>query len=563
MPLTTDEIRDAKAELDALRIARSRDVAACPIRYFTTEDRPSQTPFFYDRHPIIGISAGRRAGKTMAKTARGVIALTGIEPIALKGSLALLPKPPVRERVWCVDLVRMVKEVFLPMFTGLIPPAMLAQSGSQKTPGFDQATNTLNLTNGSRVQFMSYELRAGKGESTEQEIVDLDEIGPYEIYTSQKARLLTPRDFWSYMFIGGTRAGEAMPWDVQWFEEEVVKCGPKGKGGISHHEFSTQENLDAIADERGGANSEAYKDRQQQIANSWTDEERSVFVGGKSDYTGLTVYPKWSDVANIYSVPGVTAQVFPELARLGYGRVWCGMDHGEGAGVTVVVYVFVASKDVPEIDIAAGDYVQFAEYWRRNATIISHLPALQANQRASRPAGYLCDLHMWDKTAAAAGLSAAALYSRPKLLRDIVTAMHPDAEFDGFDLTPIGPLYRAKSEPGSVDSGIEAVSAVLLPRGGEQCWPRYRVLRGTSPYTIRGFHRWQRKRDPEQRIAGEKYAKRDKDQMDAVRYIITARPETIELLSEDDLQPGSADPYTGIALSQLCPLSDGIPGGLE
>ena len=558
-------LRDAMEELRALKARRSRDAAKCPIRYFSTEGRPHQTAFFHDQHPIQGVSAGRRAGKTFcAGAARPIIAMTGIQPIAkeLRGALDILPKPPVRVRVWCMDLVRMVKNVVRPFLKELLPPDMIDRAKCHDIVNEKDAT--CYLKNGSTYEVLSYELRKGKGESAEKDIVYCDEVPPYEIFTGQKLRLLTPREVWSYMWIGGTRSGDAMPWNVQWFEDEIVRWGAAGNGAVSHHEFDTEENLEAVARERGGDDPEAYAERQAQIIGTLSEEERAVFIGGKSDRTSLTVFPMYSETGNRYNVGGVSPETFVKLAASGYGDVWCGMDHGFGSsGATALVYVFIARKDIREIKVAKGDFIQIGEYYRRNARVIVNIRPLQELHRRFNPKGYFVDLHAWDRDAALVGMSAAMLYSDPKRLRDVTAALHPDVDMTDFDLTPIAPLYRAGNKAKSLDGRIQLVAGLLLARQGEVDWPRYRVMEATSPMTCKAFRGWQRKKDPETGLPGDKYSKYLKDCMDAVGYLCVANP----LQFEDDSEPTSVrvgvDAFTGLSMAQLCPLAGGIAGGLQ
>ena len=534
------QVREAR---DALlrRIAEKR--AACPIKYFSTEGRPSQTPFFYDAHPITAVVAGRGAGKTMAVRARTVEAMTGIEPLSLSGSLELLPKPPIHVRDWCVDLTRVVDEVLLPLYWALIPPALLDTAYGRR--GYNSEKHSLRLLNGSSVMFMSHELRRGAQEAAAVDINAFCEIPPEATYTSQKARIF--RRPLPYMWIEGTRAGQAMPWDVQWIDRRILRGGDGD--AVSWHELDTRENLDAIANEQGVTEEgvAAVKERQEQIIASMTDEERAVIVGGKADWTPGIVYKQYHDAVHTYDVAGMTREIFAALASEGYGDIWCGMDYGVGHP-TVVEFVYIAKRPFRELKIIEGDWIVVAEYYRANANIVHHLPVLQEFQRLFRPQMWICDPHMYDKKPMIAPV---VLYVRPDILQKVETALGSPCKLP--DLTPIGPFRPGDN---NVQAGIEVVSGLLAPRVEPFPWPKLRILQRAAPWLRRSFQEWQRKPDAELRVGEDRYSEHMKDAADALRYLAMARPD---MGMGAKPQPGAGMPVDrqGIPLNMLAGLGMG------
>ncbi len=537
---TSPELSDAQLleARDTLLRGIAAKKAACPIKYFSTGGRPSQTPFFYDKHPITAVVAGRGAGKTMAVRARTVMAMTGIEPLALPGSLALLPKPPIHIRDWCVDLTRVVDEVLLPLYWELIPPALLDLDHGRR--GYNSEKHSIRLLTGTTAMFMSHELRKGAQEAAAVDINDFCEIPPERTYASQKARIF--RRPLPYMWIEGTRAGQAMPWDVQWVDRRILRGGDGD--AVSWHELDTMENLNAIAAEQGGTEEgiEAILLRQKQIIDSMTDEERAVVVGGLADWTPGIIYKTYCDALHTYDVEGMTADVFVGMAREGWGDIWCGMDYG-GAHPTVVEYCYVAKRPLPEVQIVEGDWIVIHEYYRANANVVHHLPALQERQRKFRPRMYVCDPHMWDKRPVVAP---AFLYAKPELLQRVETALGSARKLT--DLTPIGPLRPGNN---NVDTGIQMVSALLMPRAEPFPWPRLRILRGQAPWLRRGLLEWQRKADCELRVGEDKYTEHMKDPCDSLRYLVVAQPDRGNVPVGDYAPAVPVDPNTGIPLNYL------------
>ena len=227
----------------ALERLRAQDRADCPIAYFSVEKRPSQRPFFYDEHPTCFLFCGMRAGKTTILVARTAMAMAGVEPLNLPGSLKLLPKPPVKVRHWCTDLTKAGENVILPMYLGLLPPSLLDKRNG--TDGYNRSKHTLRLTNGSFMELMSYEMPGTKTGMAERDIVNLDEAPREELYESQYARILTTGGFiWGAMTLDEVRT----TWPIWWIDRRILRKGD-GEDVVNHHYLSTEENVMALAEE--------------------------------------------------------------------------------------------------------------------------------------------------------------------------------------------------------------------------------------------------------------------------------------------------------------------------
>lgn len=552
------------AELALLEAEDEADARACPLLYFTTKHRPSQKPFFYDESMVCALLSGNKAGKDECLTARLAILFSRgeYEPLDLPGSFApfrnfknVVYGRPMRAWYVCPEL-DLWRSLIVKKLLKYIPKELLDGKKSADGSGYNRGDETIYLLDGSSIVGRSstgFKQDKGKSEGDDVDVVCLSEGQPEWLFDECMSRILSTNGMIWYAV---TRNSKTCSYPLGYIRSRIVRHPPNVK--TSSYALSSEENNEAAAkeaDELGLSElAKAIRDHWTNTWNTMTEEQRAVQLGGEwSGQAGL-VFPTFNETEHIYRVQDVPdaklADVFTALAAQGYGEIVAGMDHGKGHP-TVVTYFYVAKRPIEGLRLIEGDWVAFWEYYRTHATIIDHLPQLQANHKRFHPKQYWCDPHMWDDIDAMAGCSPVMLYSSPKQLRDIVQARHPGVQVA--DLTTVAPMSKGLNRPGSVSAGVQVLSAMLKRRAEPFPWPRLRMTSAVK-WGKRGFEEWMEK-DTETGGSDDRYSETLKDPVDSFRY-------PIQRLSDlhceaDEPEPSwqiPVDAYTGAGLDQLCSL---------
>lgn len=125
---------------------------------------------------------GNRSGKTTGGVVEDLYWLKGEHPYRR------IPEPPIRGRFVTTSLIDGVEKVALPEFSRWCPPSLLINGSWMDS--YDKTLRTLNLANGSFVEFMSYDQDIEKFAGTSRHFVHYDEEPPKSIYTECNMRLL-------------------------------------------------------------------------------------------------------------------------------------------------------------------------------------------------------------------------------------------------------------------------------------------------------------------------------------------------------------------------------------
>lgn len=153
---------------------------------------------------------GNRSGKTYSSVAEDCYWITGTHPYINT------PEPPVRGRVVTVDFTYGLEQIILPLFKSLLPPRYL-KNGSWED-SYSKSLRTLTLSNGSTIEFMSYEQETEKFAGTSRHFVHFDEEPPLHIYNECLARLVDTDGAW---WISMTPV-EGLTWTF----EKIYEKGP-------------------------------------------------------------------------------------------------------------------------------------------------------------------------------------------------------------------------------------------------------------------------------------------------------------------------------------------------
>lgn len=135
---------------------------------------------------------GNRSGKTVGGAVESVWWLTGKHPYIET------PKPPVRGRCISVDLLHGVEQIVKPEISRWLPPSELQEGSWEKS--YNNELRILTLSNGSTLEFMSYEQTTEKFAGTSRHFIWFDEEPPRDIYIECLLRLVdTSGSFWITM----------------------------------------------------------------------------------------------------------------------------------------------------------------------------------------------------------------------------------------------------------------------------------------------------------------------------------------------------------------------------
>lgn len=137
---------------------------------------------------------GNRSGKTTGGVTEGIWRATGKHPY--RPDLNALG--PTRGRVVAVDFINGVEKIIFPQYKQWIYPSAI-RGGAWET-AYEKSTRTLHFSNGSFIEFLSYDQDLDKHAGTSRHWIHFDEEPPHPIYVENMARLIdTDGDFWITM----------------------------------------------------------------------------------------------------------------------------------------------------------------------------------------------------------------------------------------------------------------------------------------------------------------------------------------------------------------------------
>lgn len=125
---------------------------------------------------------GNRSGKTTGGVVEDIFWAMGRHPFRK------VPDSPTRGRVAAVDFVQGVEKIILPEFARWIPPSFLIDGSWEQS--YSKSLRTLTLTNGSFIEFMSYDQDLDKFAGTSRHWTHYDEEPPHHVFNECQARLI-------------------------------------------------------------------------------------------------------------------------------------------------------------------------------------------------------------------------------------------------------------------------------------------------------------------------------------------------------------------------------------
>lgn len=171
---------------------------------------------------------GNRSGKSVGGAAEAIMRLTHMHRYRTD-----LPVGAIRGRWVTVDIEEGIKKIAIPEILRWMPKKYL-KNGSWDD-SYDRQSRTLTLTNGSFLEFMSYEQAVEKFSGTSRHFTAFDEEPPEEIFNECLMRLVdTDGDWWITM---------TPLIEMSWTKEKIYEPAKEGlRDDIYVLEVNTEEN---------------------------------------------------------------------------------------------------------------------------------------------------------------------------------------------------------------------------------------------------------------------------------------------------------------------------------
>ena len=285
---------------------------------------------------------GNRSGKTTGGVTEAIWRATGTHPYRPE----LNNLGPTRGRVVAVDFVQGVEKIIFPHYKQWLYPSAI-KGGAWET-AYSPSTRTLHFTNGSTIEFMSYDQQLDKFAGTSRHWTHFDEEPPKPIWLECLARLVdTNGEWWLTM-----TPVEGMTWIYDDLYEKNVN---NPDGDVQIIEINTLENPFLTV--------EGIKN----LMDSMDEEDTQTRIGGGFVRQGGRVYK------NFDPTPG-SLQVLPESIRdpktYFPKRNWMwilSLDHGLN-NPTAVLWIAVDDN---------GFCVVFDEWYKSEYTVDQHAEVIK------------------------------------------------------------------------------------------------------------------------------------------------------------------------------------------
>lgn len=256
---------------------------------------PKQVKFHNSQARIRLYIGGNRSGKTVSGTVEDIYYLRGQHPYRK------VPEPPVRGRVVCVDWTYGIGQIVIPKFKQWIPPSLLIDGSWDRS--YSATDKVLTCSNGSTVEFMTYEQEQDKFAGTSRHFIHFDEEPPFPIYDECRARTIDVKgDMWVTMTpVNG----------MTWIYDKIYQPGLLQTPGS---------NIDVIIVDMT-ENPYLPPDAALEYLASLDDDTRRARAHGEFVQIGGLVYKKFSKSEHV--IPVADPRTFPRGTEF-----YMSMDHG-------------------------------------------------------------------------------------------------------------------------------------------------------------------------------------------------------------------------------------------
>lgn len=261
---------------------------------------PHGKQLIFHRSPARGklFIGGNRSGKTVGGGTEAVFRATGKHPFRP------VKPPPTYGRIVAVDFLQGVEKIVRPEIARWLPASELL-GGSWET-AYDRELRTLNLENGSTIEFMSYDQALVKFAGTSRDWTWFDEEPPEDIYQECLMRLVdVGGDWWITM-----TPVEGMTWTYDRIYERARPSHPDYDPNLFVVEVESAMNPHLNAGELDILLAGMDKD------------DRSARERGQYVQRGGLIYPNFKDTLHV--IPPIDPRRFDTKNWMHFAM----MDHG-------------------------------------------------------------------------------------------------------------------------------------------------------------------------------------------------------------------------------------------
>jgi phage terminase large subunit-like protein len=146
------------------------------------EPHAKQEAFHRSQKRIRLFLGGNRSGKTTSGVVEDIYYLRGQHPHKK------VFEPPIAGRAVAVDILQGINQILIPNYKQWAPPSLLINGSWEDS--YNKTDRLLTLSNGSTVEFMTYEQDVEKFAGTARHFVHYDEEPPMPIFNECQARLI-------------------------------------------------------------------------------------------------------------------------------------------------------------------------------------------------------------------------------------------------------------------------------------------------------------------------------------------------------------------------------------
>lgn len=412
---------------------------------------------------------GNRSGKSFGNVAECVYWLRKEHPYR---EIPVSPYEATRGRINTVDFVNGADKILLPLFKQLLPPSSLIDGSWDSS--YHKASRVLTLSNGSFIEFLSYESDLDKFAGTSRHFVSYDEEPPEVIYTENYARLIDT---------GGHQWFSMTPVEgMSWVYDKIYLPGKEGNPDYNITEISMTEN--------------PYLN-QEEVARFLADlddeNEKEARGSGKFIEMGGLIYKRFDPKPGGKHVLDREELRFPKHVPVGVS-----LDHGYNNPTAVLWHAIL-----PE-----GKVVTFHEHYLSGEPVAYHARAIHEFNRAYNitPAIWIADPSIRNT--------------------DPITGTSIQQEYLKYGI----PFTLANND---VRAGIERVNSYLKGRNNAPMWMctkdckflikemgRYKWKTYTSKKLNARYNNW------------EEPHKLNDHACDSLRYFLMARPNLDEMFAD-------------------------------
>lgn len=313
-----------------------------------------QVKFHKSEHAGTIVLGGNRGGKTVAGAAETVWRLRGSHPYKA------VKDPPIYGRGSAVDIEQGLNKIMLPEIARWLPPSLLLNGSWEDS--YSRQSRILNLSNGSFMDFLTYEQEAEKHAGTSRDFVWFDEEPPEHIFNEDILRLADVSGQW---FLTMTPV-MGMTWIYHKFYRPLMEEGDEGADLLI---------LMAPSED----NPYLPEGAVDEITRGMSDEEKQARRYGKFMAASGLIYPSFKEGINTISPIDIKGLKTPIIAAL---------DHGL-RNPTAWLWLTVDSE---------GRIVVFHEYYEAERTVREHANAIKLWEQTTLP--YPVDYRVGDPSIA-------------------------------------------------------------------------------------------------------------------------------------------------------------------